>query len=202
VIEMSGVSGSRPFYADYEIYDEWGDNKLTGRTPHMMGGILKGIMSAFVKARPEWTTVSGTPSASEGRLILPIASEVKTPTIFFVGTWEIHFNYDDIPTAGGGFPLLWTEGGASYYAISWLEAVDEVRLDHTGTATIISGILPADTGVHIFKATRDAAANWELFADNVSQGTANDPSHGSIDAIGVKNATDAGIKTDNFEAYE
>ena len=179
----------------YEILDDWDDNKLTSRDG--VGTTSTGFTNEFAqknKFRPEWTTVTGTPSASGGVMVLQSA-EVSTPSTFAVGSWEIKYQFasnSDTVTR----PIEIYNDSSNFY---WLRIDD----DSQGTdwdvyktiagagAVLIDTSASNDIAQHTTKLTRDSSGNFEIFLDGVSKGTATNTEITSFTEYHVIGGTDS-----------
>jgi len=192
-------------FKSYYIYDDFGDNKLVDRTLDTL--VLKdGI---FQNPRPEWTVKGGSPSVSDGKLILPDSSstiqKIETSSTFIVGVWELVFNYDTAPTQGGlsVFPMY--QDSENYYRFKNNNEHDAIELfkmeDFSGSTLISTPPAVADTNIHTLKCSRDSSGNWELFLDGSSLGTAQASWIPSTFNIRIESSMSPKIYIHSFKVY-
>lgn len=161
----------------YELYDDWDDNKLSGRAKKLK---MKNSKVVFAyKFRPEWSVVSGTPTVSNGRLYLDNDSQLQIPSDFAVGTWRFKFEWTDSAAADTSqcrIKFMYVDADNAYYFQT--DAV--LSSSHNGLKKIVGGSITdlimfgVDLGEHTIKITRDSSGNFEIFYDGASQGTTTD----------------------------
>lgn len=165
----------------YAFFDEWRENKLTKRGHYFTaaGGVMGRTGFAPFLKRPEWTTTSGTPSASGGVLVNDAAEseEVSIPTTFDVGVWEVKFQNQATPTNG----TIWVFNILETVASNFWGAHNIIGIRYgfskrvaTVDSVVITDTTITDTAWHTVKITRTSAGGWELFKDGVSVGTTTD----------------------------
>ena len=172
---------------DPEVYlhDDWGDNKLTdrddsGTTTH------NGVEGVY---RPEWTVDAGEPVAQNDQL------EIREGDALYA---DININLDEpltvewdannLPDGSGGdqiFLAVWSES-LTFRDTDLQEYQESYIVRVRGEGNISFRVVDGDgnsseliSGSHSgaddnIKVTRDADANWELFVNDESQGTATD----------------------------
>jgi len=193
----------------YEFYDDWGDNCLTNRR---YGGNATISISDTVyeckNFRPEWTTESGSPSASGGVLVLTAgdatSQQISTPSDFTTGTWEADFYYTDSPSTGNTslFPMVEDKQNEDYQIAIRTDDYDLGKHSGGSYTRVIDTSTSSSVGDwHTCKATRDSDGNWELFHDGTSVGTATDTYLPSVKTLWHTNAHDVEIHWDNLRVY-
>lgn len=149
------------------------------------------------ETRPEWTVESGTWDASAGYVSGTPPSKapgnLSTPSNFMTGTWEYKTRIPQVNTYSRFIPIfidadnLYDIELSSRSAESWVK----FRKCVAGSWTdLISGTWTIDTDWHTITLMRDAAGNFELFFDGVSQGTCTDTSHTSTSVIKLQTEGD------------
>jgi len=191
-----------------EIIDDWADNKLTSRDKQALSDSWAWTDEFYQLNdvfRPEWTTESGSPSASGGVLVLTAGDttvqQVSIPTTFFAGAWEVEVQKQASGTTSLVNVLDWWAGGNEKYGLQWTNADNYKLQDIVDAVAIISATHAEDTSWHTCKATRDSSSNWEIFFDGVSDGTATDSTTTSIDEFAHRNGEDIEIHFDNLKIY-
>ena len=187
----------------YELLDDWDDNKLTARDgAETTSTGFTNLFAQKNKFRPTWTTVAGAPSVANEKLELDNTEQVKTPSTFGVGTWEI-----DLTVAvqnAQPFMRLYAGGGSKYRICGWYTHPTNlyaVIYDDVDAAYIIQGAGAAwDVNQHTLKTTRNESGNWEIFFDGVSKGTATDTTTTSFDELHIYTENGA-TKYDNLKVY-
>ena len=186
----------------YAIHDDWADNKLTSRDTRATtaAGVL-GDNEFAQNFRPEWTTVTGTPSVASGVLSLNENDDVKTPSTFDVGAWQIHENLPD--EAGFYFHIMRYDADNTIKFHIDRYSGDELTLqkvDGGSTVNLISYSWVGAAGD--IKVTYDGSGNWEIFDETgASRGTASDefiPTGWDCIYLAGVNGTSA---IDNLEVY-
>lgn len=189
----------------YVFLDDWEDNKLTDRddratTPSPLLGANE-FSQVF---RPEWTTESGSPSASGGVLVLTAgdatAQTISLDTTLFVGTWEFDVTKQADGTAGA-IRFEFYSGGSLVYYWRWDNSDGYMIYDEVDGADVISVTHAEDTATHAVKITRASGGDWELFFDGASDGTATDATTTSIDEIRINNIEDIEVHEDDLKIY-
>jgi len=199
----------------YEILDDWNDNKLTNRDG--AGTTSTGFVNLFAqkdKFRPEWATISGSPTVTSGKLKLDAAKEeVSTASTYAIGTWEWSF----AKVSGSSYSFLagisqGTSGIDKYlissncYCIAISNSGDAYifRKGDSGSHTdLINVTWSNDTNPHTFKVTRDDSSNFEIFEDGVSKGTSIDSTHTTFNYIMMAQGdnSDGDWDIDNMKVY-
>jgi len=164
-------------FRNYVLYDNWADLIYNNRVGVAANGFRY----------QDWTVVSGTWTAAAGYLSSNGAGAtnqfITTPCRQTVGTWEatVRIMAFDALNAGVRFHMLYTNVNNSYaaqlYAHPVTPTVDLYLINGGAWSAIISAAWVRDNAPHVLKVTRDAAGNFELFLDGVSQGVANDVTH-------------------------
>ena len=189
----------------YAIHDDWADSKLVSRDNRTTTAAdVLGANEFAQKFRPEWTTVTGSPTAAGGKLVLDaISEEVSTPSTPTVGTWEA-----DRSGALAGITsmvfLIMHNGGTTFqnsYFIQQQYPENYIYFAYEST-DLISTAYSWDTANHTWKATRDASGNFEIFIDGVSKGTVLNTTMTVSATLGfmMKNA-DGDHSIDNLKVY-
>jgi len=187
---------------DEEIYlhDDWEDNKLTNRDD---GGTVtyNGVTGVY---RPDWSTISGesTPSVTNGELVLTggdaIVTGINLPDLTnYTITWEYTIDRSNSGTgaADQANVHLFAEQNSSLtnrklhssYVMTHRGSQDEDRLqeiDGSGTGSdLIIASNPSD--IVSYRITRSPSGEWEIYQNDVSQGTATDTSHTNPTDVGL-----------------
>jgi len=177
----------------YEFYDDFGDNKLSERVKEL---VMVGSKVVFARVfRPEWTTVSGSPSVSSGWLYLDgDPEEVKTSSDIMEGSWEAKWAIDAVTEADPviNHMVFILKDSDNYYEVYYyMKSVadySEANLKKVvgGSATALIN-LPKITsaGTYVTKMTR-YAGNFEVFLNGVSQGTCSDTDVSPCNEIHLK----------------
>jgi len=186
------------------FYDDFGDNKLSDRD-----NFVAMFESIFGVGRPEWTVEEGSPSVSDGELILPAGNttpqRVSTPCKITSGVWEIGFKFMTAPSSGSFRMSLIYQNGSNYY-ILYNDILSNKILLHKREAGSISDPIShtgavKDTDYHVIKVTRDSSGNWEIFLDGTSIGTTTDSFVPTPTVIDISNYTDAEVHVDYVKVY-
>jgi len=217
----------------YEMYDDWEDNKLTSRdsmseTPLSWEDAISRSFSLSESVgslpysgeftykysytiesintfRPEWTTESGSPSASEGMLVLTAGDvtvqRISIPSTFFVGAWESDVRYTASPGTGGLWPIGFYLNGSLKYHHAWKYSDTHYLYDQVDGVRIIAHAHAVDTAWHTMKLTRDSDGNWETFFDGAACGSTTDTTTTSCDEYRVWNGSDVETRFDNWKVY-
>jgi len=175
----------------YEIYDDWDDNELTDRSLGTTTTNYNLLRAKFF--RPSWATESGSPSASDGVLVLPSSTTVQSVSTFSdftVGTWEFDFKWaNTTATQYDRNYIMKLSGEDTGYRARANNDGSMCNLDEVSTGTpttIIDNTWAEDTDWHTLKTTRDSDGNFELFLDGASKGTATDTTHTTSDQIWIR----------------
>jgi len=193
----------------YHIDDDFEDNLLSGRDNfYFEDGLFKACM------RPEHTTVSGSPSASGGKLVLPAGNvteqAVSTPCTFITGAWEIDFAFVASPTAGyfafrfiSSASVVYADPSNDGYTVNVVYTGDFLlgRVDDGSGTTLIAGTWTVGTATVVIKVTRTSAGAFELFRDGVSQGTVTDATYTSSSFLVPDTRANQEIRLDNLKVY-
>lgn len=201
------------------IDDDWDDNALTGRSNPETGAFLHPAGDTEAgdclvgMYRPEWTTVSGMPSATSGYLSLPSDGTteqiVETQTRFEIGEWKYDARFVSNPSGTFGFyrhePLLLDASNDWFIDKVGDSASVNFKLgkNESGTTTkVISGSWTNDSNWHTDRLTRSPYADWELFHDGTSQGTATDSYMPNYETARFRAGNNTSIekRVDNFTA--
>jgi len=195
-----------------EFVDDWGDNLLTNRE-NSGSGLVSGPGLAVRRCknyRPEWTTESGSPSATDERLYLPqsaTAQAISVPSTFTEGAWESDFRFTNTTaTQWLADYIMRISGEDTGYLLNHANDGSAYRIQKriTGTLTNLIDVTWAeDTDWHVQKGTRDADGNFELFLDRVSKGTATDTDITSSDKLWLENGSQdvSASYRDNLRVY-
>jgi len=196
----------KPYVRQYEIYDDWDDSRLTDRRVTVEAFRCK-EQSNF---RPEWTTESGSPSASGGELVLPAGDTtvqiVDAPSSFDTGTWEVDLLEHTASTGAVVFRLIFQDAD-NWWSGWWrlYEGYQKLVKDDAGTVTAVidtgTGVIADDGTYHTYKYTRDSDGNWEMFQDGSSLGTATDTFLPTANKLRFRNWEDAEVDFDNLKVY-
>ena len=173
-----------------EIVDDWQDNKLTSRdsedtTPISIGPPFVQDANTF---RPEWTTVTGTPSLSSGILTISDLGDADYKNItavstFTVDAWEFRVSYSGGSDGSILSCIPMYVDTDNYYLLQLRRDVDVssslptfLNKIVTGSSTTIINITDAgvDTTYSTWKITRDSSGNFEVLKDGASKGTVTD----------------------------
>jgi len=193
----------------YHIDDDFEDNLLSGRDNfYFEDGLFKAHM------RPEYVTVSGSPSASGGKMVLAAGDvteqAVSCLSTFMVGTWEIDFAFAASPTAGyfafrliSSASVVYADPSNNGYTVNVFYTGDFVlgRIDAGAGVTLIAGTWTVGTATVAIKVTRTAAGAFELFRDGVSQGTVTDTTYTSSGFLVPDTRANQEIRLDNLKVY-
>lgn len=205
---------------DY-ITDDWDDNSLSN-SPNSRSGYSENTFlhpaaneggDAIIGAdRPNWNTLSGSPSASGGELNLPDGSTtvqvISVRSRFGIGTWQSDYQFQSNPSSGQAETTLFAASTSlhsshmqnGYFIQIGSGGAYDLRNDDGGTDTeIINNTWSVDTNSHTQKATRDAFFNFELFLDGSSQGTAADNTNTFEEWLAIGNDTDVQINHDDYK---
>lgn len=206
------------------IEDGWDDNSITGRSnpdegyflhpsdnllsnDYEAGDALKGVY------RPEWTTQSGSPSASNGVLSLSAGDttqqSILTPSEFTAGTWETDYKFTNTPSSGGICMVIMAQSTSldgvgrpnnCYFGYNHFNGDYHLYLNNGGSATnIITTIsLGVPESFATMKISRTTRGNFELFHNGTSQGTATDTTHTGSRYNGYGSNTDVSSDYDNL----
>jgi hypothetical protein len=169
---------------DNYLFDDFADNGFndragskTGQYPDPSLGPSKNYRGYV---RPRWRSAGGSPTVSNGELVLPpgdtttqiaVAENIALET----GTWEFDFQFSTTPGFSHQFEFIREDGDNYYFIESQSGGGFELRKKEAGSfSTVIAGNWPVDSAAHTTKVTRDGSGNWELFFDGSSQGTTTD----------------------------
>lgn len=198
------------------LEDDWNDNALTARTSpeegyflhpsdgltgtgdYEPGDALKGVY------RPDWEIESGSPSASNGELVLPPGDTtnqtIAQPAEFTSASMEDDVYHTD--HSGGRMDLTpRLRNGDSEYTFS-VDAYDDVYVysyDGSGGTRIIESTNNMTYSAWVkWRLTLDSYANWEAFKDGTSLGTTTDDGQLPPEKTAIRNAADVECKVDNM----
>lgn len=164
------------------LLEDWEGGLATGpsyqKTPYQFPE--PGDSDSTVTTRQEWTSLAGSPSVTDGDLVLSPgasttqAAETSAPTT--VGTWEIDFAIGGPIDSSEVFTAdIIREDGANRIRVFVGESSVSVTKREEATNTeLISTSWTPDTDEHTIRVTRDANGNYELIFDGTSAGTATD----------------------------
>lgn len=185
-----GSIPSKKLYVDEGIIDDdFGDNVITRRTNAYL--LISG--GDLYPSRPSWSISAGTGvTASGGKMIMEAETEVTITGNLEVGEWTFWFSY-----AGS------TSTNFSYFYFNYSDSNHhgEIKNDADGNVTVFlktgngtgRDIITATGDGHngttegIFRLTRDASGNYELFIDETSEGTATDSSITATSSYKISN---------------
>lgn len=148
---------------------------------------------------PEWKTIQGSPSATDGAMVLPsdgnrhiadAAVRQGDGTLqgyrfsqMMTGTWSWEYQWQSTPSSGSVDLYPIRESGGDYWTV-FVNSNGTINLnkgqDGSFNGGLLSGSYTVDTNIHTVSATRSADIDgngntgWELFIDGVSQGTTTD----------------------------
>lgn len=200
------------------LEDDWDDNNLTGRASTTEGYFLHpsdGLISDMEAGdalkgvyRPEWTTQSGSPSATNQELQLADGSTtvqaVSIPSVFTVGRWQWDHDYNSNPSSGGTrLYFIAQNSGADPNDAYAIEVLHDTNLDLIkdsggSESTLINGSRTDNTSSQNYDVARDSYGGFELFNDgDVSQGTATDTTHTESLYLVIRNSANARSDNDN-----
>lgn len=186
-----GTGGRRGY-----LGDDWQDNKLTSRDKAATTATaLSKIYQIF---RPEWTTISGSPTASSGYLVLNNA-EVETTCSFSEGAWQIDIMH--YSTSAWIHAIKLFNGTTEAYRVQHETDGDLFLIDMVDNVNLISANKAVDTDWHTVKLTRDSDGNFELFWDGASVGTATDTTTTTFDKLRMREIDGYEARFDNLGVY-
>jgi len=182
---------------EYEIYDDFNDNKLTGRITEDILLVRENAITRCKRYRPEWETVAGSPSANDGALWLqgnPV--EVRTPCPI-CSKYELEFTCTDLIATD---PVIFYirdiyKDADNYYEIYYyMKDIDDRSFARfkkvvggSGTTLInLAEKIHAPGGTFVITLLRDSEGNFEILKDGVSQGTCTDTSITESNYIDLK----------------
>lgn len=187
-----------------KIYDGFKDNLLTGRDKKYPSDIPVNIDCLF---RPEWTTESGSPSASNKQLVMPAGNttlqKVTAPSNASEGTFECQFTVTAATTTGGlALQFIYADANNSWRIRVVYNGTYALTKKVGGTETdVVSSTWPNDTAQHTAKFTRDSGGNFELFLDGISKGTATDTFLPSAIDVALGHSLDSEVHIDSLKVY-
>ena len=121
-----------------------------------------------------------------GVLYMPSSSLHQTPTDSAYGTWEWWQNKVDAGQIWVGFGSEEDPNTAGNYAIV-SETDEKLKISKPGVATLLNAGVVLTTGTwEKITLTRSRLGLFELFLDDVSQGTATDTAITSADYLGIR----------------
>lgn len=189
----------------YSVLDDFADNKLTGRDPPSTTASEFATGTITNNFRPEYKTVSGSPSASSSALQLAAGNSTVQMVSASIGVMprELEFTvqYGSNPTTSGvKFGIADSASTTSNYFHSgyYMQLENNgdpelVEAASNGSLTeLITSNQSDDTSEHTLRLTRNGD-DWELFYDGSSMGTATDASHTNAWLIFAGNDTDAAV---------
>jgi len=205
-----GAEDSLPLgvVAGYYLVDDWEDNLMSGRDLRPEASDYRyRIAQTF---RPEWTTVSGSPSASGGKLVMPAGNvtiqHVETSSTFTVGSWEVKWKNVVTPTTGHMvFHILYQDANNQFYHPNCNYIGNPyfnfVKCKTGAYTTLIASTWAIDDAEHTSKITRDMDGNFALYLDGTLKGTTTDSWLPAVAKIGLKNMGDKELTFDNLRVF-
>jgi len=196
--------------------DSWSDNKLTSRDDYFTTEYPGSEPSSSIYSnpkRPEWVTKSGSPTAANQRLELPVgsstnqvvsasASEFTTGTIEFTfqqtGTSFLNYNIDFhflVQGSSDGDPSYrWNmKTGGNGFSLQ--------KRESTGDTTLISGNSVGDTSEHDVRIERPDDSTIECYLDGSLVGSATDSTFTSGQSMVFRSNQPNQVNVDNFRVY-
>lgn len=169
---------------DNYLFDDFADNGFSNRTGSQTGQYPDPSLGPSKNyrgyVRPRWRSAGGSPTVSNGELVLPpgdtttqiaVAENIALET----GTWEFDFQFSSTPGFSHRFDFIREDGSNVWFIESQSGGGFVLKKYEAGALnTVISGSWSPDTSPKTCKVTRDESGNWELFVNGTSQGTATD----------------------------
>jgi len=200
---------------DAGVYlDGVGDNKLTNRDSFAETGAADGVVipsgSPFgPPERPEWTTETGSPSATNKELDFPDGSTtdqvLSASTPMTAGTWDIEFQQGASPSSGIFRWFIIYESASNWIAVeNTIGANREVLAKSEGGnfSTIVgNGSAYTGTSSREWKVTHDGSGNWEWFVNGSSVGTASESFVPTANEIRFRHQLDTSLAADNLRVF-
>jgi hypothetical protein len=200
---------------DAGVYlDDVADNKLTNRdiystTPLDDSVVVPSGSPYGPPVRPEWTTASGSPSATGEELVIPDGSSttqiLSTSTPMTSGTWDLDWQQISAPSSGilRWFPIY--EDSNNWIAVeNTIGANREVfaKLEGGSFSVLIrNGGAYTGTSNREWMVTHDGDGNWEWFVNGSSVGTYFDAFLPTANEIRIRQELDTSVEADNLRVF-
>lgn len=182
------------------FHDDFEDNKVTGRASNY---------------RPEWTVVSGSPSASGGILKLP-AGDTTVQTIQITsnitkGVWEIKVRSTASATAGRKSFRFWKVDANNYYqTVVYSRGDGGIYLYKIegGTSSILGKNVPGNPDTRTtdwltIKVIHDGSGNFSVYMNGNKQFDATDSSpFTTCNYVEIENTEDVETEWDDLRVYQ
>jgi len=182
------------------IGDDWADNKLTSRDN--AATVATALDKVFQTFRPEWTTVAGAPTLTDGILTIANGDKITISPGLTEGSFEVKLR----ATTGGTGPsgtmyvaFIYQDDNNNIGIYEW-EPMGLGKVDGGTYTHLISDDNPSTTQA-TFKFTRDASGNYEFFKDGVSQGTTTDTFLPTNNNIAIWSDRSEDIEVDDLKEW-
>jgi hypothetical protein len=190
--------GGQIFYGtDNEVIGTFPDTYYVEDWTGFDPSISRGANHPWKRINPSYTVTGGISLDDRSAIFPSGTSSLSTDSSFSTGEWRTSIEPQASPTSGGFIFELISDDADNIIRLFLSDGgvIKLEKVDTNGATLLTSGSWNNSTGVTTsIRVTRDINGNFELFTDDVSQGTASDSFLPSPSRIQLLNTLDAEVK--------